>query len=110
MNNFTFEFTPTESSAGGTLFCIANHLSNKLRPDLNIYKSNKLESTFIEIMTANANIIVGGIYKHFSMDLTDFSINYFNNLFGKVSKKQKKTKFVLGDFNVNLLIMIIIIL
>ena len=84
MNNFSFEFTPTESSAGGTLFCIANHLSNKLRPD------NKLESTFIEIMTANANIIVGGIYKHFSMDLTDFSINYFNNLFGKVSKKQKQ--------------------
>ena len=50
MNNFSFEFTPAESSAGGTLLYITNHLSNKLRLDLNIYKSNKLESTFIETL------------------------------------------------------------
>ena len=50
MNNFSFEFTPAESSAGGTLLYIINHLSNKLRLDLNIYKSNKLESTFIETL------------------------------------------------------------
>ena len=27
MNNFSFEFTPTESSASGTLLYISNHLS-----------------------------------------------------------------------------------
>ena len=49
MNNFSFEFITTESSAGGTLLYIANHLSHKPRLDLNIYKSIKMESTFIEI-------------------------------------------------------------
>ena len=34
----------------GTLLYIANHLSYKPHQDLNIYKKNELESTFIEIM------------------------------------------------------------
>ena len=50
MNNFSVQFTPTESSAGGTLLCIANHLSYNPHLDLNIYKGNELESTFIEIL------------------------------------------------------------
>ena len=50
MNNFSFEFTPTESSAGCTLLYVANHLSHKPRLELNIYKSNELESAFIEIL------------------------------------------------------------
>ena len=50
LNNYSFEFTPTETSAGGTLLYIANHLSYKCRSDLNIYKKNELESTFIEIV------------------------------------------------------------
>ena len=50
MNNFSFEFTPTESSAGGTLLYVTNHLSYKPCLDLNIYKSTEIESTFIEIL------------------------------------------------------------
>ena len=38
LNNYSSEFTPTETSAGGTLLFIANHLSYKCRNDLNIYK------------------------------------------------------------------------
>ena len=38
LNNHSFEFTPTETSAGGTLLYIANHLSYKCHNDLNIYK------------------------------------------------------------------------
>ena len=38
LNNYSFEFTPTETSAGVTLFYIANHLSYKCCSDLNIYK------------------------------------------------------------------------
>ena len=49
LNNY-FEFTETETSAGGTLPYIANHLSHKRRNDLNIYKKNELESTFLEIV------------------------------------------------------------
>ena len=50
IKNYFIEFTPTGSSAGGTLLYIANHLSYKPCQDLNIYKKNELESTFIEIM------------------------------------------------------------
>ena len=50
LRNYAVEFTPTESSAGGMLLYIASHLSYKPRPDLNVYKSNQLESTFVEII------------------------------------------------------------
>ena len=103
LNNYSFEFTPTETSAGGTLLYIANHLSYKCRNDLNIYKKNELESTFIEIVNPKKlNIIVGVIYRHPSMDFTDFNCNYLNKLLENISKGQKSI-LLLGDFNVNLL-------
>ena len=72
------EFTPTESSAGGTLLYIANHLSYKSRNDLNIYKKSELESTFIEVINPQkSNIIIGSIYRHPSMDLDDFNKRLF---------------------------------
>ena len=81
LNNYSFEFTPTETSAGGTLLYIANHLSYKCHNDLNIYKKNELEYTFIEIVNPKkTNIIVGAIYRHPSMNLTDFNCNYLNKL------------------------------
>ena len=101
--NYSIEFTPTESSAGGTLLYIANHLSYKPCQDLNIYKKNELESTFIEIRNPKkSNIIVGTIHKHPSMDLTHFNSNYVNSLLEKISKEQKSV-FLLGDFNINLM-------
>ena len=60
---YSFEFTSTETSAGGTLLYIANHLSHKCCNDLNIYKKNELKSSFIEIFNPKkSNIIVGVIY------------------------------------------------
>ena len=101
LNNYSFEFTTTETSAGGTLLYIANHLSYKCRNDLNIYKKNELESTFIETVNPKkSNIIVGDIYRHPSMGLTDFNCNYLNKLLENISKEQKSV-FLLGDFNVN---------
>ena len=103
LNSYSFEFTPTETCAGGTLLYITNRLSYKCRNDLNIYKKNELESTFIEIVNPKkSNIVVGVIYRHPSMDLTDFNCNYLNKLLENISKEQKSI-FLLGDFNVNLL-------
>ena len=50
LNNYSFEFTPTETSTGGTLLYIVNHLSYKRRSDLNIYNKNEFEFTFIELV------------------------------------------------------------
>ena len=38
LSNYSFEFTPTETSPDGTLLYIANHLSYKCCNNLNIYK------------------------------------------------------------------------
>ena len=57
LKNYTIEFTLTESSAEGTLLYIASHLSYKPRPDLNIYKVNQLESTFVEIINQKKVIL-----------------------------------------------------
>ena len=81
INNYSFKFTPTETSAGDTLLYIANHLSYKFRNDLDIYKKNELESTFTEFINSRkSNIIAGVIYRHPSMDPTDFNCNYLNKL------------------------------
>ena len=50
LNSYAFEFTPTESSAGGTLIYVANRLAYKSRTDLQIYKKRVLDFTFIEII------------------------------------------------------------
>ena len=99
-NNYSFEFTPTETCADGTLLYIANHVPYKCRNDLNIYKKNGLESTFTEIVNPRkSNIIVGVIYRHPSMDLTDLQLQLFK-LLKNISKEQKSI-FLLGYFNVN---------
>ena len=99
LTNYAIEFTPTEFSAGGTLLCIASHLSYKPRPDLNIYRANQLESTFVQIINPKkSNIATGCIYKNPNMDVLDFKNNYLNQIFESVSKEQKQV-FLLDDFN-----------
>ena len=102
LNNYYFETTPTESTAGGTMFYVSNHFSYKSRTDLNMYKKDQLESTFIEtINSKKSNIVVSCVYKHPNMDVLDFN-SLINQLLDKISKEQKQI-FLLGDFNINLL-------
>ena len=66
----------------------------EIRNDLKIYKKFELESTFIEIVNPRkSNIIVGVIYKHPKMDVTDFNNNFLNNLLKKINQEQKKCFF-----------------
>ena len=82
--------TPTESSAGDTLLYIASHLSYKPRPDLNIYKAIKLESTFIEINNPQkSNIVIGCLYKQPNTDVLDFKNNYLDQILEILSKEHK---------------------
>ena len=45
---------------------------------------------------------MGVIYRHPSMNLTDFNCNYLNKLLQNISEEQKSV-FLFGDFNANLL-------
>ena len=96
LRNYAIEFTPTESSAGGMLLYIASQLSYKPRPDLNIYKSNQLESTFVEITNPKkSNIVIGCcIYKHPNMDVADFKNNYLSQIFELYPKKKNRYFFL----------------
>ena len=59
LNNYSFEFTPTETCAGGTLLYIANYLSYKCCNDLNIYKKNELEPTLkLKLSTQKSQILL----------------------------------------------------
>ena len=102
LNNYAFEFTPIESSARGTLIYVTNNLAYKPRTNLQIYKKRDLESTFTEIINPKkSNIIIGCIYRHPNMDLNDFNNDYLNPQLVKLSK-EKKTVFLLGDYNIDL--------
>ena len=73
LKNYANEFTPTESSARGMLLYIASHLSYKPLLDINIYKTNQLESTFLEIINhKKGNIVIGCIYKHSNIDVLEY--------------------------------------
>ena len=58
LNNYSFEFTPTETSAGGTLLYIANHLSYKCRNDLNIYKKMNLTLLLLKMSIQKNQILL----------------------------------------------------
>jgi len=97
--------TPTESSAGGTLLYISNTFSYRPRTDLDqcMYLSKQLESVFAEIiLPKKTNVIVGCIYRHPNMSITEFNSFYLTPLLDKVGNENKKI-FLLGDFNINLL-------
>ena len=87
--NYSYEFCPTESSAGGTLLYKSNNL--------HIYKSNELESTFIKINNAKKiNIVIGYIYMHSGVNFSEFNEFYVNDLLKNMSK-DNKTIFLLKD-------------
>ena len=61
--NYSIEYTPTESHAGGTLLYISNNITYKPRKDLNIYKTCELELTFVEVINPKkSNIIFAVVY------------------------------------------------
>ena len=98
LKNYAIEFAPTESSAGGSFLYIASQWPYKPHPDLNIFKSNQLESTFVEIK--KSNIVIGCIYKNADIDVLDFKNNYLHQIVETVPKEWKQV-FLFGDFNIN---------
>ena len=77
MQNYSFEFTPTEQSGGETLLYIANRLSYKPRTDLSSNKANQLKSNFIEIINSRKrNTIVGCLYNFWVFILGGLKLAY----------------------------------
>ena len=99
---YNIEYTPTECNNGRTLLYIKKGVNYKLRKDLQIYKPKQLESTFIEVVQNKERIIIGCLYRHLSMELSEFNNYYLSNLLDNLSG-ENKTVVLLGDFNADLL-------
>ena len=96
---------PSEANKGGVLLYVNKKIQNfKPRPDLCIYESKLIESSFIEIINkGRSNHIIGVIYRHPTLALENFTDNYMRPLVTKLYKDNKKQITIAGDFNVNLL-------
>ena len=100
---YDYEFTATEGEKGGTLIYISQDLTYKNRSDLNISQVKQLESTFIEVVNENRrNTIVGCIYKHPNMPITEFISDFLEPLLTKISLEKKEVTLQV-DYNTNLL-------
>ena len=94
LDNYSVKQTPTETSAGGTLLYINKRLSYQLRNDLKLYHPGKIESTVIEIICSKStNVIVGCTYKHPTLQLNDFKIDFISPLLLKLQKEFPKRIF-----------------
>ena len=103
LKNYNIEHTTTESEKSGTLLYISSELNYKVRSDLKMYKTKELESIFIEIINKKGkNQIIGCIYKHPKMLISEFCEDVLNDLTEKLSKENTEI-YLMGDFNINLL-------
>ena len=104
LQGYNIEHCPTENWNGGALLYIKNNLIYKVRNDLVIYRSRELESVFVEIlMSRNKILIIGCIYRHPNMQLSEFNECFLSELSTKLVKETKKDILLLGDFNIDLL-------
>ena len=99
---YNIEYTPTKCNNRGTLLYVTEGINYKLRKDLQIYKPKQLESTFIEAVQNKERIIIGCLYRHPSMELSEFNNPYLSNLLDNLSD-ENKTVVLLRDFNADLL-------
>ena len=66
-----------ESSRGWTLTYIDQNVKYKIREDWKLYKSEEIESIFLEIIKNNQkNVIVGCIYKHPGVAIQEFTNDF----------------------------------
>ena len=70
----------------------------------------KIESTFIEIICSKStNVIVGCIYKHPILPINDFANEFISPLLLKLQKESSKRIFLLGDFNIDFLLVLLVL-
>ena len=103
LDGYNFIECTTESRKGRVGLFISKKHDFKPRPDLKIYKTKELESIFIEIPNKKGkNLVVGCIYRHPCMSITEFNENYLETTLEKLSLENKNI-ILLGDFNINLI-------
>ena len=101
--NYNIEHIPTKVNKDTAVLYISNELKYKVRNNLQIHKDLKLESIFIEVISKSQNnVVVGCIYKHPNLTVTEFNEGYLQPLLDKLSLENKDV-ILMDDFNLGLL-------
>ena len=91
-------------AGGGVAVCVQDHVCFKERPDLS-YFSEDCESVFIEVekghQQQSSNVIIGVIYRPPNHDISSF--NDKMNSIVNVVRRENKTCYLLGDYNIDIL-------
>ena len=91
-------------AGGGVAVCVQDHVYFKERPDLS-YFDEDCETVFIEVeegqQRQNHNVIIGVIYRPPNQDISSF--NDKMNTIVNIVRRENKTCYLLGDYNINIL-------
>ena len=101
--NYEIEHEPNKPNKGGALVYIFNELNYKAKNNLDIHKNKELESIFNEVISkSQENVVVGCMYKHPILVITEFKECYLQSLLDKLSPENKYI-ILMGHFNMDLL-------
>ena len=91
-------------AGGGVAVCVQDHVYVKERPDLSSFDED-CETVFIEVeegqQRQNHNVIIGVIYRPPNQDISSFNDKMNNNV--NIVRRENKTCYLLGDYNINIL-------
>lgn len=89
----------THKPGGGVGIYVCDSLTYKVRADLNFSSTDFVESVFVELVTLG--IVIGCVYKPPDTNIDSFT-SAFDDLLCTLDN-QKKTSYIAGDFNIDLL-------
>lgn len=76
-------------------------MNYKLRTDLQIYKPKQLASTFVEANLKGKSFLIGCIYRHTCMKVSEFNDHFLSSVLEKLSYANNAA-VLLGVFSVDL--------
>ena len=92
---------PTAALKRGTLIYIDSKLRCKTQNDVKLCKERDIESTFLEIIESDTNKIVGCIYKHLNLPVTEY-LQMITWIYLRLTR-EKKDIILKVDFNIDIL-------
>ena len=96
----------SERCGGGVSLFVKENIKSSLRNDLVALVGDEAEAVFLELVEpfSNKKVIVGCIYRPPNSNINRF-IDCFCTTLSKIKKMkdEKKTCYIMGDFNINLL-------
>ena len=106
IRSYTFLHAKTDTNAGGVAMYVKSILKCIERKDLQ-FALTGCENLWIELTNVRTILIIGVIYRHQFKNKSSKHLNEFKLLFRKTIKKvskEAKLFYILGDFNMNLLL------